>query len=108
MIASRSGARAFQLNPDLEPPQDAQGWLNIDDTPLRLPVHVVRRDVIDGSVRLALRYDALDTASTGSLLRLLYGGGDVAVPQPRRIAALDAFRSLIGGIWGANPVVRRY
>ena len=104
---SETGA-AFQLNPDLEPPQDAQGWLNIDDTPLRLPVHVVRRDVIDGSVRLALRYDALDAASTGSLLRLLYGGGDVAVPQPRRIAALDAFRSLIGGIWGANPVVRRY
>ena len=104
---SETGA-AFQLNPDVPPPQGDQGWLRLDDTPLTLPVRVVRRDVIDGSVRMALRYDALDAASTGSLLRLLYGGGDVALPQPRRIAALDAFRSLIGGIWGANPVVRRY
>lgn len=104
---SETGA-AFQLNPDLQPPEAAQGWLRLDDTQLHLPVHVVRRDQVDRSLRMALRYEPLDAASTGSLLRLLYGGGDVALPVARRVAAIDAFRSLIGGIWGANPVVRRY
>ncbi len=104
---SETGA-AFQLNPDVQPSEADQGWLSIDDTQLTLPVRVVRRDVVDRTVRLALRYEPLDAASTGALLRLLYGGGDVALPQARRVSAFDAFRSLIGGIWGANPVVRRY
>ncbi len=104
---SETGA-AFQLNPDVKPSEGDRGWLKIDDIELNLPVRVVRRDVIDRTVRMALRYEPLDAASTGALLRLLYGGGDVALPAPRRISALDAFRSLIGGIWGANPVVRRY
>lgn len=104
---SETGA-AFQLNPDVQPPSAELGWLSLDDTQLHLPVRVVRRDVVDRTVRMALRYEPLDAASTGSLLRLLYGGGDVALPVARRISAVDAFRSLIGGIWGANPVVRRY
>jgi hypothetical protein len=104
---SESGA-AFQLNPDVEPPEGDQGWLSLDDTAIQLPVRVVRRDLVDRSLRMALRYEPLDAATTGSLLRLLYGGDDVALPVARRIGALDAFRSLLGGIWGANPVVRRY
>lgn len=104
---SETGA-AFQLNPDVQPPEGDRGLLSLDDTRLNLPVQVVRRDLVDSSVRMALRYESLDPASTGSLLRLLYGGGDVALPVARRIASTDAFLSLIGGIWGANPVVRRY
>lgn len=104
---SETGA-AFQLNPDVQPPEGEQGLLRLDDTQLQLPVRVVRRDLIDRSLRLALRYEPLDPASTAALLRLLYGGGDVSLPVARRIAAIDAFRSLVGGIWGANPVVRRY
>lgn len=104
---SETGA-AFLLNPDVEPPEGDQGWLSLDDTSLHLPVRVVRRDPVDRSLRLALRYEPLDAASTGALLRLLYGGHDVALPVARQIAALDVFRSLLGGIWGANPVVRRY
>jgi len=104
---SETGA-AFQLNPDVQPPEADQGVLILDDTQLHLPVRVVRRDAIDRSLRVALRYEPLDPASTGALLRLLYGGGDVALPVARQIGAVDAFRSLIGGIWGANPVVRRY
>jgi len=104
---SETGA-AFQLNPDVQPPDVIHGWLKLDDTPLRLPVRVVRRDLVDRNLRLALRYEPLDAASTGTLLRLLYGGGDLVPPQASQIAAIDVFRSLIGGIWGANPVVRRY
>jgi cellulose synthase (UDP-forming) len=104
---SESGA-AFQLNPDVQPPEGDQGWLSLDDTSIQLPVRVVRRDLVDRSLRMALRYEPLDAATTGSLLRLLYGGDDVALPVARRIGTLDAFRSLLGGIWGANPVVRRY
>jgi cellulose synthase (UDP-forming) len=104
---SETGA-AFQLNPDVQLPEGDQGWLSLDDTAIRFPVRVVRRDLIDRSLRVALRYEPLDAATTGSLLRLLYGGDDVALPVAQRIAAIDAFRSLLGGIWGANPVVRRY
>ena len=104
---SETGA-AFQLNPDVQPPEGDWGTLSLDDTQLRLPVRVVRRALVDRSVQMALRYEPLDAASTGALLRLLYGGGDVVLPTARRIAAIDAFRSLLGGIWGANPVVRRY
>lgn len=104
---SETGA-AFQLNPDVQPSEGDQGCLSLDDTELSLPVRVVRRDVIDRTVRMALRYEPLDAASTAALLRLLYGGGDVALPVARQISSYDAFRSLIGGIWGANPVVRRY
>jgi cellulose synthase (UDP-forming) len=104
---SETGA-AFQLNPDVQPPEGDQGWLSLDDTALHLPVRVVRRDPVDRSLRMALRYEPLDAATTGSLLRLLYGGDDIALPVAHRIDALDAFRSLLGGIWGANPVVRRY
>lgn len=104
---SETGA-AFQLNPEVMPPEGDHGWLKLDDSQLHLPVQVVRRDLVEHSIRLALRYEPLDAASTGALLRLLYGGGDLAPPAARRISAIDAFRSLIGGIWGANPVVRRY
>lgn len=103
---SETGA-AFLLNEGIEPPEAQNGTLRLDDTNLQLPVSLVRRDRIDRSHRLALRYQQLDAANTGLLLRLLYGGG-VALPAARRVAAIDAFRSLIGGIWGANPVVRRY
>ena len=103
---SESGA-AFLLNDDIHPPAGEHGWLRLDDTDLRLPVRVVRRDPIERGIRMALQYEPLDAASTGSLLRLLYGGG-VELPRARNIGAIDAFRSLIGGIWGANPVVRRY
>lgn len=103
---SETGA-AFLLNPGISPPPVEQGWLRLDDTPLHLPVRVVRRDLIEGSFRMGLRYEHLDATSTGALLRLLYGGA-VELPQARRIGAIDAFRSLLGGIWGANPIVRRY
>ncbi|MFM7314285.1 MAG: PilZ domain-containing protein, partial [Cyanobium sp.] len=99
---------AFLLNEGVQAPETARGWLHLDDTALHLPVQVVRRDAVNGTSRLALRYDPLDAASTGSLLRLLYGGTHVELPKARRVHFLDAFLSLVGGIWGANPVVRRY
>ncbi len=103
---SESGA-AFLLNAGVPAPTEDQGWLLLDDTPLRLPVEVVRRTGQGANVRIGLRYVSLDAGSTGALLKLLYGGG-VGLPHARRIGAINAFISLIGGLWGANPVVRRY
>ena len=103
---SESGA-AFVLNAGLQAPGEDIGWLLLDDTSLRLPVEVVRRTGQGANVRIGLRYAPLDADSTGELLKLLYGGG-VGLPQARQIGAIQAFISLIGGLWGANPVVRRY
>ena len=103
---SESGA-AFLLNAGVPVPSEDNGWLLLDDTPLRLPVEVVRRTGQGANVRIGLRYAPLDAGSTGELLKLLYGGG-VGLPQAREIGAIRAFISLIGGLWGANPVVRRY
>lgn len=103
---SESGA-AFQLNPGVPPPREEHGWLVLEDTDLRLPVEVVRRLNQGTEVRVALRYAPLDASTTGELLKLLYGGG-VGLPQARQIGAIQAFVSLLGGLWGANPVVRRY
>ncbi len=103
---SESGA-AFLLNAGVPVPSEDNGWLLLDDTSLRLPVEVVRRTGQGANVRIGLRYAPLDAGSTGELLKLLYGGG-VGLPQAREIGAIRAFISLIGGLWGANPVVRRY
>ena len=103
---SESGA-AFLLNAGVPSPAESSGWLLLDDTDLKLPVEVVRRSGEGANVRIGLRYSSLDAASTGALLKLLYGGG-VGLPQARQIGAIHAFISLIGGLWGANPVVRRY
>jgi cellulose synthase (UDP-forming) len=103
---SESGA-AFLLNAGVPSPAESSGWLLLDDTDLKLPVEVVRRSGEGANVRIGLRYSSLDPASTGALLKLLYGGG-VGLPQARQIGAIHAFISLIGGLWGANPVVRRY
>ncbi len=103
---SESGA-AFQLNPGVPAPSEDQGWLLLEDTNLRLPVEVVRRLGQGNAIRVALRYAPLDASTTGDLLKLLYGGG-VDLPKARQIGAINAFFSLLGGLWGANPVVRRY
>jgi len=103
---SESGA-AFQLNAGVAAPSQDSGWLILDDTDLRLPVEVVRLSGKGSNIRVALRYSPLDASSTGELLKLLYGGG-VGLPKARQIGAINAFISLLGGLWGANPVVRRY
>jgi cellulose synthase (UDP-forming) len=103
---SESGA-AFQLNAGVAAPSQDSGWLMLDDTELRLPVEVVRLSGKGSNIRVALRYTPLDASSTGELLKLLYGGG-VGLPKARQIGAINAFISLLGGLWGANPVVRRY
>lgn len=103
---SETGA-AFLLNEGISPPEQERGLLRLDDTQLHLPVRVIRRDPIERSVRMALQYEPLEASTTADLLRLLYGGA-VDLPRARRIGAIDAFRSLLGGIWGANPIVRRY
>ena len=70
---------------------------------MRLPVRLVRQGP-GGLAGLVCR--PMDGASNVALLNLLYGGG-VDLPAPRLPESLTALRSLLGGLWRAQPILRR-
>jgi hypothetical protein len=49
----------------------------------------------------------MDADTNLALLNLLYAS-DIDLPAPRRPGGLTALRSLVGGLWQAEPILRRY
>gem|GEM_PF-2313888 len=99
---SETGA-SFHSEAGSQPPPGGDGWLELQQPPLRLPVRLVRRE---GELA-GLLFQPMDSATTVALLELLYGG-EVMLPRTRTPGMLTALRSLIEGLWEAEPILRRY
>jgi len=100
---SESGV-SFLLDGGGPAPAGGDGWLVLEQPAVRLPVRLVRH----GPGGLAgLEFRPMDAATNTVLLNLLYGGG-VDLPAPRQPGGLTALRSLMGGLWRAEPILRRY
>ncbi|MCS5697894.1 glycosyltransferase [Cyanobium sp. FGCU-52] len=100
---SETGA-SFLLDGATPPPAGGEGWLELEQPAVRLPVRLVRQ----GSGGLAgLVFQPMDGETNLALLNLLYSGG-IELPAPRQQGGLTALRSLLGGLWRAEPILRRY
>ena len=100
---SESGV-SFLIDGGGPSPASGDGWLILEQPHLRLPVRLVRQ----GPGGLAgLVFRPMDADTNLALLNLLYGSG-IDLPAPRRPGGLTALRSLVGGLWQAEPILRRY
>ena len=83
------------------------GELEFPQMSLTLPVKVVRQANREGYPLLGLQFNLADAEREAALIRLLYN--DAAWFQKlRRVGSLDAFLSLLGSLWRADSLVRRY
>lgn len=103
---SEQGA-ALLLTDRVPPLTIGSGELEFPQVPLTLPVTLVRQGSRDGYPLLGLQFNLADAEREAALIRLLYN--DAAWFQKlRRVGSLDAFLSLLGSLWRADPLVRRY
>jgi cellulose synthase (UDP-forming) len=99
---SESGV-SFLIDGGGPSPGGGDGWLILEQPSLRLPVRLVRQSPC-GLAGLVFR--PMDPPTNLALLNLLYGGG-IDLPAPRQPGGLTALRSLVGGLWQAEPILRR-